>query len=213
MTDTEPTIEEIAAEAAVDLRAVETEAKKSFRLSDRIRGIKQITRKVVVFTNPEAAEKVKELQIALEVTGAKADVATDEAWKAELTAKYTELEEQIEAAKAELFESAIALSLRALPEKVLKGCRREARKPYELPDGVIPGDKAEEFRNLLTVTTLQKSLFRAVAPDGELELGPGIADELNAFLPTPQWVRLEEAMNILMFTDAIGDNATNDPGF
>lgn len=204
MTDTIPA-------AAPNIAA---DAKKSFSLSDRLRGVKLSTRKVIVFTDEEAVTAFA--AVTREEAGLQAvlGAATEETDRASLEERQTALTARKEAARTAMLQSALSIHMRAVPDVVVDKARRAARKAYAV-DGTIPDDLLEDANAKQQQIILGHVIHKIVDADGaEADFERDrIAEELRAALPLPQWTRIVRAYNEIVFVDSIGEQATLDPGF
>lgn len=200
-------------EHAADVTA---EAKKSFSLRDRLRGIRAATSKVVLFTDPDAAIAYARHDAVQQQLGSIiAGMPAGSAERAEVQADYDQGEAEGERLRDEMMRSALAVHMRAVPQVVIEAAQRAARKAYALNDGTIPAEAQEAYIRFQNHAILGSVITRVVDSEGhDLELDPKtVGDDLLEFLPVPQYQRLIQAFNLLVFNDSLAQQATEDPGF
>jgi hypothetical protein len=223
MTDT--VAPELPAEAVEAIKDEAAEAKQKFSLRDRLGSIKYAMRTVVVFTDEQAVTRFNAVDTQIKsvegLLGVQVpDDASDEE-KAELLeqqaglrAAYDELEPALEAAREEMVNSALSIHMRAVPQVVLKMATHAADKAYRLGDGTLPEEKAEAWDEKRNRYILGRVIQSIGTPSGSLEFEPDeVAQLLEESLSPTQWSRVSSTYTELMFRDAIGTAATDDPGF
>lgn len=195
---------------------VQTEAKKTFSLKDRLSGIKASTAKIVLFTDPDAARAFAEKDTtATALSGLLADESLDEQLRAEVQHDFDSVDAEREQLRAVFMRTALAVHMRAVPQVVTDRAQRNARKAYALNDGTVPNERREDFFEMQNHEILGQVIQRIVDADGaDAEFDPKtVGAELRDFLPQPQYQRLLNAFNQLVFNDALAAQATADPGF
>ena len=195
---------------------VTTEAKRSFSLRDRLQGMKRAESKIVLFTDPDAARDYAEQAFAQDQLGALLQAAKpeDDGYD-EAQADFDEGQRLLEQKRAKMLESALAVHMRAVPQVVIEAAQRSARKAYALKDGTIPDEVRERFVQHQNHEILGSVVTRVVDAEGnDYTFDPSeIGDLLLETLPVPQYQRLIQAFNLLVFNDALAQQATDDPGF
>lgn len=236
MDDTTPEVDELESEE-FDPRDIIDNARKTFRLSDRLKEIKHRSEKVVLFMDVEAVDAYQSLN---EKAQAIANTAGAVNLKAEggsqrhaiLLAAYNELEPQVEAAKVKMLSSAVSVYLHAWPNIAAKVARRDARKKFHDEIlGAVPQDKLSDAAEFVDMRLLGESIMKIVDAEGSVDtLEPytvedekgkkklvkpreTIGMQLSDDLPPSQWARLYDAYQKLTLTDQIEQAATDDPGF
>lgn len=217
-----PTKEKHAAEAAASeiidraeqIAQVQQEARKTFSLADRLRGVKHAERTVVLFDDPRPAEQWANLdrqRTSLEGLLGQQDL--DAEARTDLTKAMESLEQSLTEVRADMEAHALHVRLRAVPPVVLKMAQHAALERFGV-NRRIPEEQeenAEDFRNRFILGRVIQTI---TTPDGPLEFDrDSVARELEEALPVPQWRRLADTYTELVFTDAIGQAATDDPGF
>lgn len=195
------------------------EAKKKFSLSDKLKGITHSRDKVLVFTNMEAVKArndASEKMTELEEDIARAEVKD----KPALLERFNEAQDDFEAKNSEMLRTALAFHLRGVPKVVIDRCNREADQQY--PPDTLSDPTVRKQREALYVRHLLCHVVEKVADadgdswtlvkdDGKPDLE--LAGQVQNDLPAAQWARLDNAIGRLLWTDTLGQAATNDPGF
>lgn len=194
---------------------IAAEAKKSFSLAERLKGVKLTTRKVIVFTDEDdvadygAAER--EL-LLLEARLGDPEISAED--RALMDERAAALEARKVAARSRMLQGALSVHMRAVPDVVMDAGRRAARKAYAV-DGQIPDELIADANQVQQGYVLGRVVQKIVDSTGaaaEFDRDE-VADMLRGSLPLPQWTRIVTAYNAIVFTDAIGEQATLDPGF
>lgn len=195
-----------------------TEARKTFDLSARIKGRNLREGHVTVFTDEVAGAELggdEEMKNAFGIVtgrnrwGALGDIA--EAIAADSEADVTELQAAAEEAKAALEESALTFHLRAVPELVVKGARRAAKKAH----GTLP-DAVNEYNSTLYANLLASTIHKVVDADGAEQTGKltvEAAADLEDYLPVHEYVKLVALLQEIQFKQAVSDSATGEASF
>lgn len=193
---------------------VQTQAKKSFSLSDRLQGTKLATTKVLVFLDLDAVTAWQQQEAETTNLAAALQVA-DEDEKPQALADYTAAEDMIEPLRARAFQDALAIHMRAVPQVALEAAQRKARNEFKDDTGQVPEEKRQEFFERQNEILLGQCVTRIVDATGaEAEFTKaGVMGMLRGALPNPQFTRVISAFNTLMFNDSLGRAATADPGF
>lgn len=194
---------------------VQTEAKRKFRLSDRLAGVQLATAKVVLFTDPVAAATYGESEAKVARLEALLATLEDEGQRAGVQETYEQTSTEADEARTAMLASALAVHLRAVPQVVVERAERHARKAYALNDGTVPQDRRDDFFRMQNDEVLGHTIVRVVDAEGnDYEVDrKTVAEELRTHLPVPQFQRLLAAFNQLVFNDALARQATADPGF
>lgn len=191
-------------------------AKKSFSLRDKLRGMKAATAKIVLFTDPDAAAEFAQHNGMMQaLAGIIETLEAGSEERASVQADYDEGETKLDRLRSAMLDSALAVHMRAVPQVVIEAAQRHARKAYARKDGSIPEESQEDFLRMQNHEILGSVIVRVVDAQGnDLEVDPAtVGDDLLEFLPVPQYARLLQAFNVLVFNDALAQQATEDPGF
>jgi hypothetical protein len=110
---------------------------------------------------------------------------------------------------------ALALHMRAVPQVALEAAQRQARKDFADDSGQVPDESREAFFRRQDEILLGQVVLRIVDSDGNEATFDrrGLHKMLRDTLPVPQFVRVIESYNRLMFNDSLARAATADPGF
>lgn len=198
------------------VKEIQEEAKRTFSLRDRLAGIKQATRTVVVYTDPAAAEQWTELD--RQRTNLESLMGADQLTaenRAEMQTALDGLTETLAEARTQMLEGAFSVHMRAVPQVVLSAAMRETRKRFADPvTKEIAEERTEQADEYRSRYLLGRVIQRIGTADGDLEFDrETVAQDLEEALPIPQWRRIMENYGELVFSDAIGTAATDDPGF
>lgn len=205
-------------EAAIeaDAEKVVAHAKASFSLADRLNGMKLATTKVLVFTDLAAAEVWAQQEVKVQRLAAVSQTykAGTEEYDA-AAADFTEADDALEAARDVAFASALAIHMRALPQVAFEAAKRKARTMYADDAGNIPEDKQPDYYEAQNEILLGRVVTRIVDATGAEATfeRKTLATDLREALGVPQYQRVIEAFNALMFNDTLSRAATSDPGF
>jgi hypothetical protein len=199
---------------------VQETAKKSFSLADRLQGAKLATAKVLVFTDaePVAAWQDKEREVVVSTAALQAAVGASEPDQqdiADLEAALSEVEAERDEARKAAFAGALAIHMRAVPQVALEAAQRDARKRFADDSGQIPEKSRDDFFERQNEILLGQCVTRVVDAEGnEYDFTRATLHKmLRDALPVPQFSRVMEAFNRLMFNDSLARAATSDPGF
>lgn len=135
---------------------------------------------------------------------------------ADLDAELESARERAKAARDALFQTAVVVKLRAVPNESLQAVRRRARKVAGPGLKSNDIDAAIRFNEATVQGTLAKALVSVVIPGGKEVTGNdklATAKMLEKLLPPTQWDRLVADLNELMSVDKIQEIAISDPGF
>lgn len=227
--------------APVDPDEVESQTRKSLTLKGRLRGIKHRSRKVLLFTDPEAAELLGRTNAALQgLTDAIGELGSavlrdengepildDEGMPTEdlsvalrreaFQSEYDRIESTLEDLKVAALAGALSVHLVGYPAIALKVARRAATKRFLDPvTKRVPLERQEEFSEFLENFLMGSSIVKIIDSDGDLLELPKrseIADMLQEELPAPQWERLKLNFMQLNVEDHISQVVQDDPGF
>lgn len=225
MTDeTTPTAEEptedlnyVDPEKSPDKEAIVEKAKKSFKLTDRLKGVKHRHTKVLLFTDLEAVDEYTEQKAKCQALADSVKNQDDLEIRARIEESFNREEEILFAARDAMLQSSLAVSLVAFPNVAVDVAKRAARKRFNDESlGRVPDDKLEDASAFIDAQLFGQTVAKVTDADGdELELPP--RDELKKWfaenLPPSQWDRLSNAYTLLTLTDQISESATADPGF
>lgn len=213
----------------LDLDALADNAKKKFKLTDKLRGIKSLTAREPVFLDMEAARAYRRLQSKLDnmekpLERARQSNASKDAGKvtnkqlAEMEAGVEEFKAQVEAAKIEMLKSTLSVHFRAIPDIAIDVAKRKARKQFrdEQTKQIPQDDETIEAYNLfldklLMADSIEKIVDAEGAEDDQVDFAA--VEQLIQLVGPAQAMRLRESFKMLTFADGVGQNATDDPGF
>lgn len=212
-------------EDALDTAAeyIQTEAKKTFSLTDKLNGIRTRRSKVLLFTDIESLDRytvgkgeLSRLEQRLGLLNSATNVTeAGAAEKKDLAKQIKALKPKVEELFADALKSSLGVHLRGVPNVVFKVAKREARQRFALNDGTIPALKIEEYNEFVNVVLLQSAIEKITTPEGEelILLTEEQVQELADTLPPTSWDALTNALDALITKDTIADAATDDPGF
>lgn len=212
-----------------------SEAKSTFDLSARLRGRPMRTKSVIVYTDEVAAERIQDLEVCLQgltdlptnvksIASAARHLGMEEvADNLERIAasgvrdieEFTRMEEE----KAELVEqlkaSALKIELQAIPEIILKDCRRQARKNLGIKGSGVPDERIEEFTDTVTAIALTKAVTSVRDPEGNVstDLTVDGARDLQGYLPASEFGKIDQALADLGYRNVVAGAITDDPDF
>lgn len=198
------------------IEKVQTEARKSFSLKDRLNGIKVNTAKHLAFLDESAVDHYIGTKNKLQALATQLEMLQADPLKAESAMRKLEEHdaqlEVVEEAKKAMLESALSIHMVALPDVVVEAARRRAAKGAKQQDGTI--DQLV-FRKYFDINLVNNCVVKIVDPQGaEADFEPKTAGELlQGALGTVQWGQVVEKMSALLFNDSIGAVATDEPGF
>jgi hypothetical protein len=199
---------------------IATEAKKTFSLKDRIAGAKYGTSKVPLILDIEAAKKHSDLNLQSKQMKAMYDASVERKDSAEEIEhhlqRFNEIDNVREAALETLLESMLSAHLTGVPGAVLDRGTRRARTYLGIKSGdTLDDDKRTAYDEEIAFQNFQTTLVKIVDAQGNIaELGN--ENELRNFfqaLPPTQRFQLNEKVRELLFMDAVGRSAVDDPGF
>jgi len=117
-----------------------------------------------------------------------------------------ELEKKRDEMTAQLASTGLRLELRAVPPVIEKDCRRKARASLEIKGKGIPEDMKDEF-TLAVQGHLMSVLVQTVTDNLTEDVNEGMPYEdavaMIEYLPTSQFIRLDQKMGELQYADAI----------
>jgi hypothetical protein len=197
------------------VQSVQEAAKARFSITDRLAEKHYATDKVLVFQDATEASKYGAMQVELD--RAQAVLAQLEPGTEQHTGileTYNQAEEEAIAQRDVMMQSALAISLVALPQVVFERCQRKARKRLGLK-GQIPEDRMADYNTVNQDLLIGASIVKIVDHTGaEADFDKDeIGAQLRQSLEVPQYGRLFQKFNLLVFNDSIGRAATADPGF
>lgn len=215
MAKTAP-LPEMTDEEQAALEAVQQEAKTAFSLTDRLTGKHFRKDRVLVFEDEGPATVYAAMQGKLEQ--AQATLARIEPGPQydELLAAFNEAEEEANAQREVMMQSALAIHLTALPQAAYDRATRKARKRAGIHGGQpLDDDQREALNEAHTDLLIGYAIERIVDSTGAEATfdREKIGAHLRANLPVPQYARLTQKFNLLVFNDSLGRVATADPGF
>lgn len=212
-------------------------ARKTFRFSDKLKGITHRTAKVLVFLNGETLDNFAEAnkaatrisdQIGLLTKFQKTDPDYIQKLEA-LTAEHDRLDALAQPFRDEMFKEAAVIHLKGYPNIAVKAARRAARKKF-LDDETktVRPEREQEAQEYMDFLLLGQSIVKIVMSDGSeddlksyvdeetgLTIHPRdtIGEQLSNDLPPSQWKRVQDAFATVTLTDQISQAVTDDPGF
>lgn len=126
------------------------------------------------------------------------------------------LEKKYDELVAELNKTALVIQMRAVPPVIEKDCRRRARDTVGITAKGVPEDVREEY-NLAQVMHLMTVMFQKITDNESGESNDEFtyqdAVDLSDYLPPSQWIRLENKMAEVQYTDAISRNIEQQEDF
>lgn len=217
--------EQTAAEQEAQMEQVAQEIKKGFSLKERLenRGLRRA--KVTLYLDENAgarhkavADRIKAIQAEVDDAQQERDMAdsvSNEAVKAQaeqkvgtLVAERATLTVQVMEMEKELERDSLAVSLRAVPAKIAKDCRRRAKVSCDITGKDIPEDKMEEFVQAYNAHLMSLTVV-SITDNSTGGINEGLsyqdANDLIDFLPPGQYERLSRAMNEVQFRDAFSE--------
>lgn len=171
------------------------------------------------------ADKRKALDAALEGNGAVAGSAEQETiafdiastTHAELTARFEEVEVELEAARAEMLKGALVVRMRAFPMIAADVARRKALKRFVDPAiQQVPHERVQQFSDYIDSLLFGQTVLEVVDASGaKMDLGKrsSLFYTFKDTLPPSQWLRLYDEYLALTQSDQISQQATEEPGF
>ena len=224
-----------------EIREIVDDARGSYDLRDRLRGISRRKRVVTVFTDEVVGEElggvekvyqpgtkllletrrwgVRGEQDELRERAKRLQAEKNPAAEAVAAIKEEAAELQAQAADLEeqLEKSALVFTLQALPELVMKVSKRKAYKNLKLKyNGALTGEEQEDVRDEYLAILLANATVKMHDNLTDTEVG-GIsvedAKDLKEQLLPEEWAKLERALDELQAMKAIGDRATDDADF
>lgn len=184
--------------------AIQTEARKTFNLRDKLLNLKRKEDKVILLTDLEAAERRARLNVELQ--------ALADAGKVD---EYNLKEIEFDEATEEVLSSAFVVRLRYQHPIVLKKARREARKRFALGDGTIPADRQDDYMDTLYTLIYAEIVYEVVDADGAyLEpINEATMKDFVDLLPPTQYDKLKGTVDNLLFASELEDVSTDDVDF
>lgn len=201
---------------AAEAETVQTAAKASFSLEDRLQGMVFATAKVLLFTDLAAAtEWAEQDQRVQRLAAYVGSLEAGSPAHADALAAHNDADTLLEEKREAAFTSALAVHMRAVPQVAFEAAQRKARGKYKDESGQVPEDSREAFFEYQNELLLGQVVQRVVDASGnELTFSrPKLASTMRNALPVPQYQRLIEAFTRLVFNDSLARAATSDPGF
>lgn len=200
---------------------ISTEAKSSFSLSDRLQGIRRRTARSTIFLDLDAVEAYQRQSylVSVEQQGYESLQHPDDGVEvtpeelAEALDRFNAEDAKLEELKAPMFKEALSIYMKAIPNVAINRATREARKAYAV-GGKIPSESQDVFLQKQEALIMADCIEKIVDSSGDI-LPSNLDDieQLQQWLDVNQWRRLVAKMNELLFIDALGLEATDDPGF
>ena len=217
------------------------EAQGSFDLRQRLLGIAPLTKKVTVYTDAATGKelggaedqkgqggivlsrrrwgvqgRLEEIGLRAEALGKQEDLDEDDPEIAALEKEMSDLQKKAKTLLAKLDKSALSFTIRAVPELVIRDCRRKAKQNLGIKGKGVQGQEEEyglEYTALLLSASVEKWVDHA-SGDTHLSLSEQQARDLRDFLPAGQFARLDAAMIEVSFEAQIGATyGTDDADF
>lgn len=222
--DTTPGMTEAADEAtqiADEVDEISTEAKKSFSLTERVKGVRRFTKKrIPVILDEEAAARHTEAnevakRLAAAYEAAKLREGESPAVIEALLERFNDADGARELILQEVLQSTFALQLEGGPAILVDRATRAARKHLGIkPGSTLTDDEMEDFREEVAFQNFRVILVNITDCDGDkLEFGEGDLREFRRGLPASQRFNLDNEVQRILFRDAVAERATDDPGF
>ena len=205
-----------------EIEAVAKEARKTFNLSDRLKGRTQRTGSVTVYLDEIAGQTlggaediVNSLQMKVGRNRwgllGEIDLAVFEEREEDIAA----LREKVDEVGFELYASAITFHLRAVPELITKKCSKDALASQGIK-GKVPDEKILEFNSSFNANMLAACIYKTVDAEGSISegvLSNAEAEELENLLPRSEYAKLYSKLQEIQFKQAISDSATSSATF
>lgn len=207
-------------ELAEEMSEIAEEAKKTFSLKDRVKGKRTYGKaKVPFILDTDAAEKHTTLNHQSKVLAQMHAAAVSAGQPAEEIQRhlerFNEVDAQREVALNELLSGMLVAHLAGGPSVISDIAVRKARKYLGIKAGSkLNDDESEDLRDEAAFQNFQAVLVHIKAADGSIaEFTPDELREFRRDLDLIQRNNLDQAVNLLLFRDAVGESAVNDPGF
>lgn len=212
-------------DAALDIndqsqvKEVVEEARSSFNLQDRLKGISRRTAKVTVYTDEVLGEKHGKLKEQVDglrslIKPIEGVVLTQDVIDA-TNAEIEKCTPALEAARAELEKTAFVFNLRAIPPIAEKVIARDVRKKLGIK-GNIPQDKMEEWVSTYNASLIAQLVVELVDKQSGTVQSSITVDEalaLEQFLPWYEYAKLKAAADDLQVRNTIGELGTDSADF
>lgn len=198
---------------------IQVEAKRSFKLRDRLRGgVKQIRKTVPIFFDLQAVADYQAKKAESDAIFKQAErPGVKEDTRAALLEQHDNALDELSAIRERMLADSIVIHLATIPNEVLKATRAKTRLDFKAANRGVPltDEQAEELASTVALRTLAMGIERVVDSDGSVSEQVEEEDvrELERSLHPTQWDRLYSTFEAMLFTQQVGEDATNDPGF
>lgn len=198
---------------------IQTEAKASFRLRDRLQGrVKQLRKSVPIFFDLQAvadyqAKKAEADMIykQAERSGVKPET------RALLLDQHDTALTELAAIRERMLADSMVIHLVTVPNELMKAVRAKTRLEFKAANRGVPltDEQVEELGGTVALRTLALGIERVVEADGSTaeQVTEEDARELEKALHPTQWERLYSTFEGMQFTQQVGEDATEEPGF
>lgn len=224
MTDQNISAEQLVDATSADeirqqVEEIQTEAKRTFSLRERLRsGVKQKRKVVPVFLDLDAVQVYAEKKaVADEVFRQAERPGIKDELRANLLTQHDTLLDEMSAARERMLESTLSIHLVGLPNKVVKATRSKVLLGLkaEAKGRPLNEQEIEDGNDLVKYRLLALGIERIVQSDGSV--AEQLEDEdiraLEDELPTVQWDNLSATFDALCFSQQATEEAVNEPGF
>ena len=201
------------------VKEVVEEARGSFNLQDRLKGIARRTAKVTVYTDEVLGEKhgklKEEIDSLRELIKPIDGVTLSQEVIDQTEAEIAKWQPALDNARAELEKTAFVFSLKAVPPIAEKVITRDVRKSLGIK-GQVPDDRIEEWVSLYNahlVSQCTTSLEDLQSGTTLTSISVDDALALEQQLPRYEYAKLKTKVDDLQLKNAIGELATDSADF
>lgn len=215
------------------------EVRDGYSLRDRLRGVSTRTKTVTLHTDAVAGEAlggaedivdgyglvqgrrrwglIGDLELLVEQANRLSEEdSPDEAEVKAIAAQIDELKAEVPAAVKKLEKSALIVTVRTVPNLIIRDCRRKARKALGIKGKSIPEARLEEYELEHLAHLVAASVESWEDRQAKQKFTSMTLDEARALrdeLPFGQFAKLDRAIGELSFEAAIANNITDTPDF
>jgi vacuolar-type H+-ATPase subunit I/STV1 len=201
------------------VKEVVEEARATFSLADRLKGISRRTASVTVYTDEVLGEKYGKLKEQIDslrqlIKPIEGVVLTQEVID-QTRAEINKWQPALDAARAELEKSAFVFGLRAIPPIAEKVIARDVRKALGIK-GSIPEDKIEDWVSTYNANLISQQVTSLLDTQTGTEQRSITVEEalaLEQFLPKYEYAKLKSAADDLQLRNTIGELGTDSADF
>lgn len=204
----------------IEVDAIVAEAKTGFNLKDRLQKRSLRTARQTVYTDEVLGQKYIELsqvlnaQLSLIARPVDGKVFT-EAVRDEAQEVVDKLQPEVDEVLAKLKAGGLTFDLQAVPEVIVKDCRRKARKHLGAK-GAVPAEQTDAYNDAYVAEIIAATVIGYTAHEtgehfGKLEYDEALA--LVDFLPMYEFQKLDSAIKNIQFTNAISESVVDDADF